>query len=169
MATDGLDGEIQGLEAVIGKLQALEQLPRQKTTRFALRKAANLVRDAAQANAARFDDPTTRENIAANITVGLDKKRYRKDDEIKIRIGVKGGASGFAAAVGELRGKGKGNPGGDTYYWRFLEFGTEHMAAQPFMRPALERNSGAATGEFVNQFEKAITRAIRRANKAKAR
>ncbi|APC45954.1 hypothetical protein QHH_42 [Halomonas phage QHHSV-1] len=162
-----MDGEIQGLEAVIGKLKALEELPRQKTTRFALRKAANLVRDAAQANASRLDDPTTSQNIAANIAVALDKKRYRQDDEIKMRVGVKGGARGFAAAVGELRGQGKGNPGGDTYYWRFLEFGTEHMRAQPFMRPALESNSGAATGEFVSQFEKAITRAIRRANKAK--
>jgi len=169
MAAEGMAGEIQGLEEVLGKLKALEQLPRQKATRFALRKAANLVRDAAQANAARLDDPKTSENIAANIAVALDKKRYRQEGEIKMRVGVAGGAKGFAAAVGELRGKGKGNPGGDTFHWRFLELGTSKMRAQPFMRPALESNTGAATSEFVTHFDKAIVRAIRRANRAKAR
>ncbi|MCH4563347.1 HK97 gp10 family phage protein [Halomonas sp. EGI 63088] len=166
---DSIGGEIQGLESVIGKLKSLEQLPREKSTRFALRKAANLVRDAAQANAARLDDPQTSENIAENIVVRQDKKRYRRGDEIKMRVGVMGGATHVAAAVGEVAGQGKGNPGGDTYYWRFLEFGTEKMAAQPFMRPALESNQGAATNEFVTHFDKAIVRAIKRANKAKAR
>ncbi|WP_217629295.1 HK97-gp10 family putative phage morphogenesis protein [Halomonas taeanensis] len=61
------------------------------------------------------------------------------------------------------------NPGGDTYYWRFLEFGTEHMAAQPFMRPGMDESVAPATDEFVTQFDKAIVRAIRRANKTLAR
>lgn len=165
---DGIGGEIQGLEAVIGKLQALKEEPRKKTTRFALRKAANLVRDQAQANAARLDDPTTSQNIAANIAVSFDGRHHKATGDLKMKVGVKGGASGVAAAVGELRGKGKGNPGGDTYYWRFLEFGTEHMRAQPFLRPAMEETIDPATDEFVRQFEKAITRAVRRANKAKA-
>lgn len=39
-----------------------------------------------------------------------------KPGEVKIQIGVSGKA----------------------YYWRFVEFGTEKMAAQPFMRPAWE-------------------------------
>jgi hypothetical protein len=43
------------------------------------------------------------------------------------------------------------------------------MAAQPFMRPAMESSIDPATTEFVKQFDKAIVRAIRRANKAKAR
>lgn len=165
---DSLGGEIQGLEEVLGKLKTLKDETRGKTTRFALRKAANLVRDAAKANAERLDDPRTSTNIAANIKVGIEKKRYRQDGELKMRVGVAGGAKGFAAAVGEMRGKGKGNPGGDTYYWRFLEFGTSKMAARPFMRPALESNTGEATSEFVKHFDKAITRAIRRANKARA-
>lgn len=28
----------------------------------------------------------------------------------------------------------------DAYYWRFVEFGTSKMAANPFMRPAFESN-----------------------------
>lgn len=165
---DTIGGEIRGLDEVLGKLKALKEEPRKKTTRFALRKAANLVRDQAQANAARLDDPKTRQNIAANIAVAFDGRHNKATGDLKMKVGVKGGASGFAAAVGELRGKGKGNPGGDTYYWRFLEFGTENMPAQPFMRPAMDQTIDPATDEFVRQFEKAITRAIRKANKAAA-
>lgn len=162
-------GEIQGLGPVLAKLKELENEPRQKTTRFALRKAANLVRDQARANAESLDDPTTRESIAANIVVKNDTRHARTTGDFKMSVGVLGGASGAATSVGELRGKGKGNPGGDTYYWRFHEFGTAKMAARPFMRPAMEQQIDPATTEFVRQFDKAITRAIRRANKAKAR
>lgn len=31
-----------------------------------------------------------------------------------------------------------GLSGKDTYYWRFVEFGTRNMAARPFFRPAAE-------------------------------
>ena len=33
----------------------------------------------------------------------------------------------------------------NTYYWKFLEFGTSKMAAKPFMRPAFEAQKEAAT------------------------
>lgn len=32
----------------------------------------------------------------------------------------------------------KGNLSQDAYYWRFVEFGTVNMSAQPFLRPAFE-------------------------------
>jgi HK97 gp10 family phage protein len=162
------DYQLQGLEEVLGRLKALEEEPRKKTTRFALRKAANLIRDRAKQNAAALDDPTTSNNIAANIAVQVDNKHFKRTGDLKMRVGVRGGAKGHAAAVGELRGAGSGNPGGDTFYWRFLEFGTSNMAARPFLRPAMDQQAGAASDTFVAEFDKAITRAIRRANRAKA-
>ncbi|MDI5890602.1 HK97-gp10 family putative phage morphogenesis protein [Halomonas rhizosphaerae] len=157
---DTMGGEIQGLGEVLGKLKALENTPRQKTTRFALRKAANVVRDAAKAGASRIDDPATANSIAENVVVRADTRHLRTTGELKFSVGVRGGSTS--------KRKNSSNPGGDTYYWRFLEFGTEHMAAQPFMRPAMEESIAPATAEFVKQFDKAIVRAIRRANKAKA-
>lgn len=147
---DGLTYDLQGMDVLLGKLKTLEQEPRKKTTRFALRKAANFVRDDAKQRASRFDDPQTPSNIPDSIVVKADTKHTRRTGDLKMSVGVKGGAKT-----------------GGTYHWRFLEFGTEHMAAQPFMRPALEQNIGAASNEFANQFEKAIIRAIKRANKAK--
>ena len=36
----------------------------------------------------------------------------------------------------------------DAFYWRFLEYGTIHMAARPFVRPAAESESAP----FINRF-----------------
>lgn len=37
---------------------------------------------------------------------------------------------------------------GDSYYWRFLEFGTAKMAAKPFLRPAFEATKDNAVDVF---------------------
>ncbi len=34
------------------------------------------------------------------------------------------------------------------FYWRFLEYGTRHMAARPFFRPAAEGESGKFVGRL---------------------
>jgi len=146
---DSLTHSMQGMDAVLAKLQTLEQLPRQKVTQFALRKAANLVRDNARARAERLDDPDTDSNIAENIVTRLDTRHKREQGELKMSVGVRGGAKH-----------------GKTYHWRFLEFGTSKMAARPFMRPAMHDSIGPATDEFVKHFDKAIDRAIKRAQKA---
>lgn len=175
--------EIQGLGPALAKLEAVKILPGQKATRFALRKAANLVRDAAKANAQRLDDPRTPESIAENIDVRFDGAYFRRTDDMKMSIGVLGGAKSTSENakgkrrrrrasggttledLGEIAGAGSGNPGGDTFYWRFLEFGTEKMAAQPFMRPAMDEAGEPAIAEFVSQFDNALARAIRRASR----
>lgn len=147
---DSLTHSMQGMDGVLGKLKQLEQLPRQKSVRFALRKAANLVRDNAKARAERLDDPETASNIAGNVIVKNDTKHLRKNGELKMSVGVKGGAAR-----------------GETYHWRFLELGTSKMPAQPFMRPAMSESIGPATDEFTKQFEKTIDRAVKRAAKGK--
>lgn len=42
----------------------------------------------------------------------------------------------------------------DSFYWKFVEFGTKDMPAQPFMRPAFEANKDeavAAIGKTLNE------------------
>ncbi len=38
--------------------------------------------------------------------------------------------------------------GADGWYWRFHEYGTKHMAARPFVRPATESESPVFQGRF---------------------
>jgi len=162
---DGVSFKIEGLEEVIAKTKSLSHDIQYKGGRFALRKAANLVADAAKMNADRVDDPATAESIKENISVRFSSRTFRNTGNVAFRVGVLGGARAPATAVGELQGLGSKNPGGDTFYWRFIEFGTENISAKPFMRPALSQNVDAAIGEFVKQYGPAIDRALKRAKK----
>lgn len=160
--TDPISANVEGLDLVIKRMENMSYDLRKKGGRFAMRKAANLIRDKARENAAQVDDPKTPEEIAANIVVRFSPKDFKRHGNIVFRVGVLGGASGFAAASGEVKGKGKANPGGDTYYWRFLEFGTINAPPQPFARRALSENIQAATDQFVMHYNKALDRAIKR-------
>jgi HK97 gp10 family phage protein len=153
---------VEGLEQVVGRMEGMSFDLRKKGGRFAMRKAANLIRDKASENASKFDDPATPEEIFKNIVVRFSPKDFKRNGNLVFRVGVLGGASGFAAASGEVQGKGKANPGGDTYHWRFKEFGTINAPAEPFMRNALSENVQAATDEFIKHYNKALDRAIKR-------
>lgn len=165
MAADGVNYELKGLPELLGKLEGLEYDLKRKGGRFALRRAAQVVRDQARQNAERVDDPRTSENIAANIVERWSGRLYKRTGNLGFRVGVLGGAKGAAVAAGEVTGKGSGNPGGDTFYWRFLEFGTEDAAAQPFMRPAINQVGNEPVDVFINEYGKSIDRALRRAKK----
>lgn len=166
---DGLKFEIEGGRQLKVKLEGLSYDMQRKGGRFALRKAAQLIARKAADNARRLDDPETGEQIAKNIVNGnkypgvrWDGSYYNETGNLAFRIGVQGGAKAPAIASGEFSGKGKDNPGGDTFYWRFLEFGTENIQATEFMRPALRNNTAPATAEFVKQYDKALDRALRK-------
>lgn len=158
---DGLEFKLEGAESLAGKLRELKSDVRYKGGRAALRKAANIVVDHAKAGAQRIDDPETKENIAANIVLRWNGRLYKRTGQLGFRVGVLGGAGGRKKSAGLT-----GLPGGDTRHWRLLEFGTEKMRAQPFMRSALADHISQVVGTFVTQYEKAIDRALKRAAKA---
>lgn len=172
---DGVEVSLNGLDSLLGKMEAVSDVTRNKAGRFALRKAANLIRDRARSNAARIDDPLTKEAIYKNIVASFGSREFRRTGDLTFRVGVMGGARQYANTKANVR-KGrvgrtyktagdKGNPGGDTWYWRMLEFGTEHAAARPIIRPAMNGIDGPVINVFAEEMEKAIDRAIRLAMK----
>lgn len=151
-----VEWEIDGVLAVVGRMQRLPNDLRYKGLRFAMRKGANLVRDAAKVNAGRIDDPKSRENIAANIAVRFSSRTFKRTGDVAFRVGVMGTANPRNASRTE------GLPGGATQHWRWVEFGSEHQRATPFLRPALSQNTSQATTEVANQLEKWLTRHMRK-------
>lgn len=160
MAASSIDFKINGLDSLLGKLDSIKYETRYKGGRFALRKAAQLVREAAKSNAEALNDPETGRSIAQNIAERWNGATYKSTGDLAFRVGVLYGAKLPQNNADE-------GSGGPTPHWRLLEFGTENMAAQPFMRRALADNISVATDEFVSQYEKAIDRAIKRASKGK--
>lgn len=166
---------ISGLDELQAKMKRLTDDVQTKSVRFAARKAAEVLRNAARRNADRMDDPKTPQNIAKNITVQFASRSSRREGGAVFRVGVLGGArpprgsdqarkterrrakSGqrSLAQMGELSGKGKGNPGGDTWYWRFVEFGTRRTEAKPFMRPVMQYGD-TAMDEFFRHLNRRL-------------
>ncbi|NIE95184.1 HK97 gp10 family phage protein [Acinetobacter sp. Tr-809] len=145
----GIEVEITGLDDVKNRLQRLAK-PRKARSiaRKAARQAMNIVRDAARLNAKAIDDPDTREKIWKNIKVSPGKSKNK--DAVIMRVGVDGGAAMNANSDRQALAA---KPGGNTTYWRFLEFGTSKMPATPFMRPALATNIQQVTNKFAEVFD----------------
>lgn len=148
--------EIKGADEIIKKLERLANAGKLKASRTALLQSSNVVRKAVVRKAAvtkakAIDDPATANDISKNITVQFDRKSFNRNGDVKYRIGVAGGA----------KEGGNGGRGGDTYYWRFPEFGTRYMPAQPFLRPAIDENKEAAVDKFAEVMKKQIDKEVK--------
>lgn len=157
---DGVNYQMEGLPELMGKLDSLSYDIKYKGGRFALRRAAQVLRDQAKANAEQVDDPQSAENIAENIVERWSLRTFRKTGNMMFRVGVMGGAGGSRSSE-DLASL----PGGDTRHWRHLEFGTEKAAAQPIFRPVPNQAGQKAVDVFATEYGKKIDRALRAARK----
>jgi len=163
MMADGVEFSLTGIEELIGKLEAVTYDVKRKGGRFALRKAAQVVVAKAKANAQRIDDADTGRSIANNIALRWNGRLFKRTGDLGFRIGV---------LTGSTRNLQPGNPdtgaGGATPHAMLVELGTSKARAQPYLRPAMENSINEITNEFLTQYDKALTRAIKKANKARS-
>lgn len=101
----------------------------------ALSSGAAIIRDEARKLAPRDTGEMVRD-------IMIKKARQSKgSDFIEYQVFVRSGKKS------RLAGK-KRNVDRDSFYWRFVEFGTSKMAAKPFMRPAFEKMKSQAVERF---------------------
>ena len=110
---------IDGLDGVLAKLKSLEGKAAKKIVRHSLRAGAKPLRNEMKRNARKFDDPATSEAVYKQIATRSIPKRTLKrfDFDEGVSTGVK-----------------DSKPGQPYHYGLFLERGTAHMPAQPFIR-----------------------------------
>jgi HK97 gp10 family phage protein len=157
-----MKGELKGLPELRRKLRLLPEELRLRGFRSGMRTAAKVVEAAAKLNAkTEASDPETGNDIARNITTKFSQKAYKNQGRIMFRVGVQGAAIKPPNSAGKSANT-TGNPGGDTWYWRFIEFGTSRQRARPFMRPALENNAEIVAEVAQTEIAKAIDRAVRK-------
>ncbi|MCY1397749.1 phage protein, HK97 gp10 family [compost metagenome] len=157
---DDIEFSITGLDSLLGKLDELSYDVKRKGGRSSLRKAAQIVVNHAKQNAAGLDDANTGRSIADNVAMRWNGRLNKRTGDLGFRVGVLHGA--VLPKKGETAETTANAP---TPHWRLLEFGTEKMRAQPFMRSALADHISEVTGTFVSEYEKSIDRALRRARK----
>lgn len=154
---DTVEFSLTGLDSLLGKLEAVSYDLKRKGGRSALRKAAQIVAEKAKEGARRVDDSKTGRSIADNVAIRWNGRLFRRTGDLGFRVGILHGAV--------LRNGGDLSANSPTPHWRLLEFGSEKMRAQPFMRPALENQISEVTNTFVTAYELAIDRALKRASK----
>lgn len=161
----GVTFKVNGLDELEAKLKKLAN-PKliRNAARRALRRGANVVAAAAKRNAGSIDDPKTRNSIQKNIAVrGGGSKRERRAGGAMMRVGIRGGARNMSK-YGEFKGSGSSNPGGDTFYWRFLEFGTSQISARPFMRNAMAQSADQAVSTIAKAANVELDKEIAKIN-----
>jgi len=167
-----IEFKMDGLEGIEIKLKMLNGDIKIKGARTALRAASNVIKAQSVENAIQYDDIKSPTKIWKNIVVKSSAKSFMKTGEIMFRVGVMGGAKEYAKSRSNQRkgktgtyntGGDKSNPGGDTWYWRFVEFGVpgRGIAGRSFLEKALREKTNAAITEFSRRFDKYIDRKIR--------
>src|SRR5690606_12888863 len=107
--------KVQGLAALMRKLDILPDPAGRKAELRSMWKGAKVIRDLARANAKAIDDPKTREAIWKNIAVaGGGSRREKRVGGPMMRVGVRGGAR-------HTKGD-NGAPGGNTTHWRWVHW-----------------------------------------------
>lgn len=143
-----MDLDKSSLTKLNNKLKEFETKEIIKKTRKGLRKGANVFRKKIAENAKQLDDGATPNAIWKNVAIRT--KKQKGNSSIGVFVGIAGGAK-----QGRNKGLGKG---GDTFYWRFLEFGTSKMRARPFFRPAI--GDGATQSKAMSETVKMLQKEV---------
>jgi HK97 gp10 family phage protein len=139
--------EVKGLRELRRDLKRLPKLIRNRVLHSALRAAAKPIVDSARARV-----PVKSGLIRRSIVVRKTKKQYRTS-RAQVSIGVEKGRRTKGSKKVDFS---------DPFYWRFVEFGTIHQAAQPFLRPAIDAQKFATFEIFKKALKKGIEREARR-------
>lgn len=193
--------KIQGLDETLKRLQATDPKRQLNIYRSAARSAMLPLRNAVRTSAQQLDDPNSATSIAKNVAIrSMNKKKLRQAgggaSDVGVSVGIAGGARQYANSKENQRkgragqtyetGGSKTNPGGDTWYWRLIEFGrsafttgkssitgkqinlfnpvtgknfgykVKGITARPFMRPALPQNINQIMDRFAMRLKAII-------------
>lgn len=140
---------MQGSKDVLRRMKELKETQIVTVMRTAGRKAMQTVLDDAKRNASQIDDSETQLSITDNLAMRTSYKRSTGD--LVIKVGVIGGA----------RYRRGDKEQGLTTYWRYVEFGTEHSAAQPFLRPAMDDNQQQLFSNFIAEVKAGLNRRLK--------
>lgn len=156
--------KVSSAKDLVDRMSALPDKLQKKGAVAAARKAMKLVVNSARAEARQLDSPESPNRIWKNIVSQNSPRGGKRIGGVVMRVGVRGGAQ-FSE---EQAAKAKDNPGGYTWYWRYLEHGTRYIVKDAFLLPALERNAQAVTDKLGDELEAEIAKLTPKASSAPA-
>ncbi len=102
---------------------------------------------------------------SARAMVPVDSGELRAALRLTV-VKPKGGAAASVVVVGLRIGGSKGAKGiPPARRWHFIEFGTAHMSAHPFLRNALDQNASGVLEALKTELAKSIQKALKKQGK----
>lgn len=154
--------EVLGVAQLNKQLKALGPRIEKNILRGAVRAVAREIANDAKANV-----PQDTGNLRRNIVVRAFRgQRTRGRNRETVRAGVVVREEGKRGKI--VRGEG-GKLGielkkqNNAFYWRFVEYGTKHMGARPFLRPAYDRMKGRVSQVMGAYIRRRIDKEIEKA------
>ena len=133
---DWITYNLKGADELSAKFKTLSQEVQRKIAVPAAKAAMDVVLKDAIQRASAIDDPRTIPDISKNIALVEDTGYFNETGSTKVSVGV--------------RKTKRGQRGGNTFYWWWVELGTSRNRAQPFLRNALGQNQQAVFQEFLS-------------------
>ncbi|HAI49106.1 MAG TPA: hypothetical protein DCM53_04695 [Enterobacteriaceae bacterium] len=137
--------DFSGLQEIARDLELLSRAENNKVLRDATRAGAEVIKQEVIKKA-----PVRTGKLKNNIVVLTQKARRRGDiaSGVHIRgVNLRTGNSDNTMKAGNKR---------NAFYWRFVELGTSHMPAHPFVRPAFDTRQEEATQVAMARMNRAI-------------
>ena len=157
--------ELKGIQAIDDLNKLLEQLTpklRKKTLRRAVRKAIVVTRDDIKATA-----PIRQSHKVVKYRKGIDRPKPGRLRRL-VRVKARRGKRTYLKVSLFYPTEGAGNDPKNAFYWRFLEDGTKHMPAQPYILPAVDRTFNRVIRVMTGETRAGIAaelRALRRSSR----
>lgn len=152
---------LHGLDDVLAKLKALPPeivSKRGGPVAAALRKGGNVIQKEAKANIRKVTQDTEASGYASTGT--LEKAVVVRRDPNPKRAGAN---ERYRVLISRKKYEGRDTKAVAT--GRYLEFGTEHQKAEPWMTPAFMSSKERALTTIVDELNKGIDRAIKKVSK----
>jgi len=142
--------EVKGLDELKAALQKMPDRIRKRAVGKALRAAGRIIRDEARTRAPVLSQPARnrRPGVIKRAIAVRRSKIAARQRLVGVFINVRPlqsvlAGTKSAARKAALGPAGANNPN-DPFYWRFIEFGTRKMRAQPFLSAAAKKLPQAA-------------------------
>jgi HK97 gp10 family phage protein len=154
-----IEVQVEGLSDLQQALQNFPKALADKALAYALRQGANLI----AAEAKRIVKPHYKSGKLYGSIAVRKRKRLPAGAALQYSVGVLGGASATYKNTKQnrrLKRVGQTFEKPNAYYWRFLEFGTQHQKAQSFLRAAFDTQGQAAIALIGSTSSRGVANAV---------
>ena len=160
---------MMGLEQLRRALRALPEKIQARELGAAVAAGASVIRQEAKALVPVLKEPQANRLPGVLRRAIRSTRGKRRDSEASAVVSIRLLSKKAVAAFKAKGGKSSAQNPNDPFYWRFVEFGTSKMRAQPFLRSAFNTKKEQAAQRIKERLAQVIARQVETLNRYRAK